>query len=249
MVICNHFMWFFYFSRISEEARHAARRPYGQSRSTSRVPNFGDIATFFGLCVWLIPVFLFLSLSANDNALPINSGMSLGNSARLQLIDTTGHSSVPTTPTDSNKAFTPISTRPRGSLFRSLYDTMPRVRPRPTRRDTSEGLIAPRSPNIAPRPVSPSPLQAPITYLKRVPSMNNLPPPLLSPGRRVASENDTSETSSYAPTNEIDHSNIRLAPLKLGTPPRRPTVSGRPSTEGRLEMRRNTSSSYDSGTL
>ncbi|KAH9938373.1 transmembrane adaptor Erv26, partial [Fomitopsis serialis] len=74
MVICNHFMWFFYFSRISEEARHAARRPYGQSRSTSRVPNFGDIATFFGLCVWLIPVFLFLSLSANDNALPINSG-------------------------------------------------------------------------------------------------------------------------------------------------------------------------------
>ena len=28
------------------------------------------MATFFGLCVWLTPLFLFLSLSANDNTLP-----------------------------------------------------------------------------------------------------------------------------------------------------------------------------------
>ncbi|EPT03581.1 hypothetical protein FOMPIDRAFT_49032, partial [Fomitopsis schrenkii] len=74
MVIVNHFMWFFYFSRLTNEARHAARRPYG-NHPIPRVPNFGDIATFFGVCVWFIPVFLFLSLSANDNALPINSGM------------------------------------------------------------------------------------------------------------------------------------------------------------------------------
>lgn len=37
------------------------------------VPNFGEIATFFGICVWLAPLFLFLSLSANDNALPLNA--------------------------------------------------------------------------------------------------------------------------------------------------------------------------------
>lgn len=29
-----------------------------------------DIATFFGICVWLVPFYLFLSLSANDNVLP-----------------------------------------------------------------------------------------------------------------------------------------------------------------------------------
>jgi len=29
-----------------------------------------DIAAFFGVCVWFVPLFLFLSLSANDNALP-----------------------------------------------------------------------------------------------------------------------------------------------------------------------------------
>lgn len=29
-----------------------------------------DVATFFGVCVWLVPFFLFLSLSANDNVLP-----------------------------------------------------------------------------------------------------------------------------------------------------------------------------------
>lgn len=33
-------------------------------------PGFAEVATFFGICVWLVPLFLFLSLSANDNALP-----------------------------------------------------------------------------------------------------------------------------------------------------------------------------------
>ncbi|CAG8450938.1 62_t:CDS:2 [Funneliformis mosseae] len=31
---------------------------------------FVDIAAFFGICVWLIPFSYFISLSANDNALP-----------------------------------------------------------------------------------------------------------------------------------------------------------------------------------
>lgn len=36
-----------------------------------------DIASFFGLCVWLVPFTYFISLSANDNALPTNSGKCL----------------------------------------------------------------------------------------------------------------------------------------------------------------------------
>jgi len=38
--------------------------------STSDVPSFTEIASYFGLCVWLVPFALFVSLSASDNVLP-----------------------------------------------------------------------------------------------------------------------------------------------------------------------------------
>lgn len=34
------------------------------------IPSFTEIASFFGLCVWLVPFALFVSLSASDNVLP-----------------------------------------------------------------------------------------------------------------------------------------------------------------------------------
>ncbi|PIL37301.1 hypothetical protein GSI_00994 [Ganoderma sinense ZZ0214-1] len=74
LVVADHFLWFFYFARITQEARHRAHRSYRGPPLPHAVPNFGDIATFFGVCVWLAPLFLFLSLSANDNALPTNAG-------------------------------------------------------------------------------------------------------------------------------------------------------------------------------
>lgn len=37
---------------------------------TSDVPTFTEIASYFGLCVWLVPFALFVSLSASDNILP-----------------------------------------------------------------------------------------------------------------------------------------------------------------------------------
>ena len=40
----------------------------------SGVPGFSEIATFFAVCVWLAPLFLFLSLSAAENTLPTASG-------------------------------------------------------------------------------------------------------------------------------------------------------------------------------
>lgn len=71
LVVADHFLWFFHFSRISHDARH--QRAY-RNALTPKVPGFAEIATFFGICVWLAPLFLFLSLSANDNALPMSSG-------------------------------------------------------------------------------------------------------------------------------------------------------------------------------
>lgn len=221
LVIADHFMWFFYFARLTQDARHRTHRPYGAPANSPRIPGFADIATFFGLCVWLAPLFLFLSLSANDNALPTNTGQSL-----------------PSSPTSPVK---PIMTRPRASLFKSLYDTLPRVRPRTRRRDASEGIIAPRSPNLRPA-ATVSPLQTP-TRLERVPSMNNLPPPL-SP-RRVSSDSYAVPGSAILEVDAADNSSDRLAPFRVGTPPRRSSAVGPPSRrssiEGGLEMRRSAS--------
>ncbi|KAI8370038.1 transmembrane adaptor Erv26-domain-containing protein [Choanephora cucurbitarum] len=50
LVFVDHFIWFKYF--------------------TTHYRPFMDIAAFFGLCVWLVPFAYFISLSANDNALP-----------------------------------------------------------------------------------------------------------------------------------------------------------------------------------
>jgi len=50
LVLADHFLWFQYF--------------------TSLYVRFMDIAAFFGICIWLIPFAYFISLSANDNALP-----------------------------------------------------------------------------------------------------------------------------------------------------------------------------------
>ncbi|KAF9464904.1 transmembrane adaptor Erv26-domain-containing protein [Collybia nuda] len=71
-VIADHFLWFFYFSRVTQEARQL--RTY--RGPVPKVHGFSEIAAFFGICVWLAPLFLFLSLSANDNALPVSAGTS-----------------------------------------------------------------------------------------------------------------------------------------------------------------------------
>jgi hypothetical protein len=44
------------------------------------VPSFTEIASYFGLCVWLVPFALFVSLSASDNILPTmgSEGPSMG---------------------------------------------------------------------------------------------------------------------------------------------------------------------------
>ncbi|EIW82074.1 hypothetical protein CONPUDRAFT_54408 [Coniophora puteana RWD-64-598 SS2] len=75
LAIADHFIWFFYFSRVSRETRQSVPRFRNPIPQTQKVaPTFSEIATFFGICIWLVPLFLFLSLSANDNALPTSSG-------------------------------------------------------------------------------------------------------------------------------------------------------------------------------
>lgn len=67
LVILNHFMWFNYFLSLStplfqEQLRHGYKAPV--------IPLLSEVISFFGLCVWLVPFALFVSLSSHDNLLP-----------------------------------------------------------------------------------------------------------------------------------------------------------------------------------
>ncbi|KAI6047497.1 transmembrane adaptor Erv26-domain-containing protein [Pisolithus marmoratus] len=129
LAVTNHFTWFLYFSRMSREVRHSYSRHRGLM---TEIPGFADIATFFGTCVWLVPLFLFLSLSANDNALP-TSGVG--------------------SPSGSNSS----SPRVNSSLFKSIFGILWRGGSIKSASGSS-GLIAPPSPVSVRQPSSPLPL-------------------------------------------------------------------------------------------
>lgn len=63
LVLINHYAWFSHFSNPPYSAQ---RSRYDQPL----LPTFTEIASYFGLCVWLVPFALFVSLSASDNVLP-----------------------------------------------------------------------------------------------------------------------------------------------------------------------------------
>jgi hypothetical protein len=68
LVILNHYLWFNHFSHLSSSATNPYGYPYSDEGSSN--PTFSEIASFFGLCVWLTPFALFVSLSAGENVLP-----------------------------------------------------------------------------------------------------------------------------------------------------------------------------------
>ncbi|KAI9745665.1 MAG: erv26 super protein [Claussenomyces sp. TS43310] len=63
LVLVNHYLWFRHFSSVPRVAPHSIY-------DTPDVPTFTEISSYFGLCVWLVPFALFVSLSASDNVLP-----------------------------------------------------------------------------------------------------------------------------------------------------------------------------------
>jgi hypothetical protein len=87
LVITNHLLWFRHFQRpphsrtggsssypgygygTSTDPNHYRYNPYDPATAGS-LPSFNEIASYFGLCVWLVPFSLFIALSAGENVLP-----------------------------------------------------------------------------------------------------------------------------------------------------------------------------------
>ncbi|ODN73818.1 hypothetical protein L202_07345 [Cryptococcus amylolentus CBS 6039] len=151
LVVADHFIWFFHFAAVAQEAKkyRGPKYRYGQNArpaSDKESPSFGDVAAFFAICVWFVPLYLFLSLSANDNALPSfdHSAPPSPSSSQDPYINLSSpgpgaHSALPR----SSKSKSPTSLVK--SALIPILSILPSIGSRSSRR-RSEGLIAPRTP-------------------------------------------------------------------------------------------------------
>lgn len=64
-MLLNHYLYFRHFS-----APPTPSRSYSRYDDASEIPTFTEIASCFGICVWLVPFALFVSLSAGEMVLP-----------------------------------------------------------------------------------------------------------------------------------------------------------------------------------
>ena len=90
LVIANHFLWFKHFSHPSlpldpYSSAGLKGSPYDYSTTdpylAERFPTFTEISAFFGICVWMVPFSLFVSLSASDNVLPSTAEVGVASSS------------------------------------------------------------------------------------------------------------------------------------------------------------------------
>lgn len=71
LVLLNHWFWFRWFSDPHAFApKRSTRSSDRYSGYNYNQPTFTEIASYFGVCVWLVPFALFVSLSASENVLP-----------------------------------------------------------------------------------------------------------------------------------------------------------------------------------
>lgn len=73
-VVANHWLWFTHFSQLQPTGPYGGAQRMMRDRYSTNLyaaqPSFTEIASYFGLCVWLVPFALFVSLSAGENVLP-----------------------------------------------------------------------------------------------------------------------------------------------------------------------------------
>lgn len=207
LVLASHFASFRYFS---ERGR---RNTYGRYRAGYRNDDtFLDVATFFGVCVWLVPFFLFLSLSANDNVLPSSSGSSSGRKTPVN-----GTAQPNMSPTSARHA------RHQSSLIKTALSRGLGMLPFSTSRRRNEGLIAPPSPALSSASTVHSPWES-----GQYSPVDRKPPPLQMPPRRPsdlprrpsASPHQRSASGSYSmPLPHVSSSSSLQSPVGTPRPP------------------------------
>lgn len=174
------------------------------------------------MCVWLVPLFLFLSLSAGDRALP-----TAGQASPAPAVHTPSHPQFPTIPAPQP------AQKQHTSLFKSLFSFIPFM---PSKRDASEGIIAPRPRTPSIRSVPPSPVRAASYSLSS--SGSPIPPPPSSPGgKALGGEGWLTPKTGF----QLGIPPPRRGPASPGLGPVRRATSG----EGGLGIRRSPSRGYD----
>lgn len=194
LVILDHFAWFFYFADRVSHPQHqhswSSSAPFSNRNHLPDQLTFIDITTFFTLCVWIVPFFLFLSLSASDNVLPnsldipLVAAMISAQPPSPYVSDELDLFHKPSTPLQSG---TPRARSMLKGMLQSCISSLPRVGSNTGRRTSSrpnEGLLGgslndyqsyPPSPAFQPSPppssamVGPSPPTSPagVTILAR----------------------------------------------------------------------------------
>jgi hypothetical protein len=99
LVVLNHWLCFRHFSSPPHLRSTTAGWRGDRYNPYTPQPTFTEIASYFGICVWLVPFALFVSLSAGENVLPSmgseyatgqREGVGEGASAGADGVDATG---------------------------------------------------------------------------------------------------------------------------------------------------------------
>ncbi|GAA5973736.1 hypothetical protein JCM11641_005108 [Rhodosporidiobolus odoratus] len=177
LVLTSHFLSFRHFShRSSASARHAKYthyNAYNRHTSSDRGPTFVEIATYFAVAVWLVPFYLFLSLSANDNVLP-----SLGEAPAAPHRRASTAPQPSTSPTQTTTSFPPSHSHPHLTTSPTLSSapSSPNPNGRHQRQRSSMMKSALSSAfSIVPSVLRPSTLSSQLPLLASVPASPSQP--------------------------------------------------------------------------
>jgi len=238
MVIIDHFAWFFYFA---DRVSHHHHRPSPQSWFSSNrnhLPDqltFVDITTFFALCVWMVPFFLFLSLSASDNVLPNCVDLSLSQPLISAHSSALGSKDAQDLMYDASDPHPPGSIQlaaPRPSsmlkgMIQNCMKTIPRVSTNSGGRTSSrpnEGLLGSPNPHQScpPSPALNTSPHSPVVLL------GNSPPssPASAIARRLSPCRSGNTTSPRRVFSSHYNDHLAFAPPNILPPSRHASSSG-----------------------
>ncbi|GAA5918237.1 hypothetical protein JCM1841_005323 [Sporobolomyces salmonicolor] len=147
-VLFSHYISFRHFSARQSTATHHYTHYNAYNHRNTKAGGWGntneesflDVATYFAVCVWLVPFYLFLSLSANDNVLPSADQLP------SRLASTLAANPAASSPALSSGPSSPSlsrHTRQRSSMMKSALSSAFSIVPSALRPSTLSSSLAP----------------------------------------------------------------------------------------------------------